>query len=97
MKIREGPDEESGMEFSKFFPSFVWVLRDFSLNFQHLTPRSYLEQSLEESTSALAEEAFIKNSIRRSIKNFFSDLDCFAMVRPVNNEGQLSKIETLNY
>lgn len=33
LKIRDGQGEESGLEFSKFFPSFTWVLRDFSLNF----------------------------------------------------------------
>lgn len=38
MKIRDaagnnGEGEETGLEFNKFFPSFIWVLRDFSLNF----------------------------------------------------------------
>ena len=52
MKIRETTSEETGLEFKQFFPSFVWVLRDFSLNFKLLTPRVYLDQVLESQTSS---------------------------------------------
>ncbi len=95
LKIRD-TQEETGIEFKQYFPAFIWVLRDFSLNFQHLTPRSYLEQCLE-SQRGTSDEVFQKNTIRQSIKNFFSDLDCFTFVRPVNNESQLAHIENMNY
>jgi hypothetical protein len=35
--------------------------------------------------------------VRESIKNFFADLDCFTLVRPVTNEQSLAHIEDLNY
>ena len=35
--------------------------------------------------------------MRESIKNFFADLDCFTLVRPVTNEQSLAHIEDLNY
>lgn len=62
LRIRDG-QEETGMEFSKFFPNFIWVLRDFSLNFQHLTPKSYLEQVLEDQRG-VSDDVFSKNSVR---------------------------------
>jgi hypothetical protein len=32
LKIRD-TQEETGIEFKQYFPAFIWVLRDFSLNF----------------------------------------------------------------
>lgn len=43
------------------------------------------------------DDVFRKNQIRESIKNFFADLDCCTLVRPVNNETQLAHIEDLDY
>ena len=90
MKIRDtGGAEETGIEFKDFFPSFVWVLRDFGLDFKHLTPKAYLSQVLEvqkSSSGLVSDDIFHKNTIRESIKNFFADLDCFTLVRPVTNE-----------
>lgn len=40
---------------------------------------------------------FQKNRVRESIKNFFADLDCFTLVRPVTNEANLAHIEVLDY
>lgn len=101
LKIRDSQQEETGLEFKQFFPSFVWVLRDFSLNFKLLTPKVYLEQALESQSqgrgSLMSDDIFRKNQIRESIKNFFADLDCFTLVRPVTNEGQLAHIEELDY
>ena len=39
---------ETGLEFSSFFPDLCWVLRDFEMEFKSLTPESYLEQCLEQ-------------------------------------------------
>jgi len=47
-EFRFRQQNESGVEFKNFFPDFSWVLRDFSLDFKHLTPESYLEQCLEQ-------------------------------------------------
>jgi len=77
------------------------VLRDFSLNFKLLTPKVYLEQVLETQNGGGGigqdDEVFRKNRVRESIKQFFADLDCYTLVRPVNNEAQLAHIEDLNY
>lgn len=75
------------------------MLRDFGLDFKHLTPRAYLDQILEtqKSNGLESDDIFHKNSIREGIKNFFADLDCFTLVRPVANESQLAHIEDLDF
>ena len=36
-------EEGDSCEFYKFFPQFNWVVRDLSMDFQHLTPKTYLQ------------------------------------------------------
>lgn len=45
----------------------------------------------------MSDEVFHKNQIRESIKNFFADLDCFTLARPLSNEQQLAHIEDMPY
>lgn len=37
-----------------------------------------------------------KNRIRESIKELFPDRDCFTLVRPVNDERELSRLDTVD-
>ena len=83
-------------ELSNLFPSFLWVLRDFSLqlideNDENISPKQYLEKVLE-GTKNINDP---KNKIRRLIKSYFKDRDCFTMVRPLTNENQLQSLEDL--
>lgn len=82
------------------FPSFLWLVRDFTLNIvdksgYSIQPKDYLEQALEllKGSSDAIEN---KNKVRRMIKSFFKDRDCFTMVRPVETEDQLQKLYYLN-
>ena len=86
-------DEGDPDEIAKFFPSFLWVVRDFTLRLldtdgNKINQREYLEQSLREQkgTSDAIEN---KNRIRRMIVSFFKDRDCFTMVRPTEDEKSL--------
>jgi Guanylate-binding protein, N-terminal domain len=36
-----------------------------------------------------------KNRIRRLIKHFFKDRDCFTMVRPVEKETELQSLQSM--
>jgi hypothetical protein len=36
-----------------------------------------------------------KNKIRRMVKHFFVERDCFTLVRPVETEEQLQQLDTL--
>lgn len=38
---------EQGQEFKNFFPHLFWALRDFSTDFKHMDPESYLNNCLE--------------------------------------------------
>jgi len=86
-------------DIQKYFPSFLWVVRDFSLRLidtqqNPISQKQYLENSLQpqKGNSDAIEE---KNRIRRMIKQFFKDRDCFTMVRPVENELDLQKLQSL--
>ena len=54
MQVEEEEDyssdeEGDSSEFYKYFPQFNWVVRDLQMDFEHLTPKSYLMQGLEKS------------------------------------------------
>jgi len=42
-------EDGDSAEFYKFFPQFNWVVRDLNMDFEHLTPKTYLMQGLEKS------------------------------------------------
>ncbi len=99
----QGKDESEiePEEYSKYFPSFVWVVRDFTLQLvdeegESLSPHDYLEKALQpqNGTSEAVEQ---KNRIRRLLKSFFPDRDCCTMVRPLTKEDGLQNLENLDF
>jgi hypothetical protein len=63
-------------------------------NQPQITARDYLETALKPVPgSSPAVEA--KNAIRRSIVQLFPDRDCFTLVRPMNDEVALTRMDTL--
>ena len=95
LKDNDTNEETQPEELANLFPSFLWILRDFSLqliddNGETITPKEYLETVLEGTKNAQDP----KNKIRRLIKSYFKDRDCFTMVRPLTNEGQLQNLES---
>lgn len=59
-------------EYSKYFPSFMWVVRDFSLQLvdaegETITSKDYLEKALHEQ-KGFSEAAEQKNRIRRMLR-----------------------------
>ena len=90
-------DEE---EMAKYFPSLLWILRDFALKLEDnegnvITAKQYLENALmkQKGSSESIEE---KNLVRKMIKTYFLERDCFPMVRPVESESELQKLMTLS-
>ena len=84
---------------SIFFPSFLWILRDFSLDLlddagQRMTASEYLESCL------LPQEGFSsdiqsRNRTRRLLTGFFKERYCATLVRPVESESLLQVADTL--
>ena len=65
-------EETEPEEVAKYFPSFMWVVRDFSLRLlsqdgEQISSREYLEQSLHEQ-KGYSDSIEHKNRIRRLIK-----------------------------
>jgi len=98
LRSSETDDAPAG-ELGQFTPSFLWLLRDFYLQLEEdgrrITPRDYLETALR-AAPGTSEAAANKNRIRESIKALFPDRDCFTLVRPVNDEGQLARLDGLD-
>ena len=97
-------------DYANNFPSFLWVLRDFALELidnqgNKVTTKQYLENALKEENinlisnnsynKGILEEMNKKNDIRKTLKLFFRERDCFTLVRPVYEEKKLKIIDQL--
>ncbi|BDA47092.1 Guanylate-binding protein 1 [Coccomyxa sp. Obi] len=99
IRVRAGSAAgENEAELSNFTPSFLWLLRDFYLTLEEegrtITPKQYLETALQP-IKGQGRSVEAKNAIRESIKALFPDRDCFALKRPMSDEDQLSRLETV--
>ena len=93
----EGAGGDPG-ELDKFFPDFVWILRDFTLNLvdeygNPITEHEYLENALMEEPG-FSEEVFEKNRVRELVTAFFKRRDCCALMRPAEEEEDLNALQT---
>lgn len=97
LKSNVNHDEMDLEEYGKHFPSFMWIVRDFTLQMvdedgDHIEPNQYFENALKEQ-SGFSQAIEQKNRIRRLIKSFFQDRCCYTLVRPVTDEELLQDLE----
>ena len=99
IKIKSVNKSDSEEELSEYFPSLLWLLRDFSLKLEDIngntiTEKQYLENALMniKGNSEIIEE---KNRVRELIKGYFKEKDLFVMVRPVEEETDLQNLQNL--
>ncbi|KAF0699953.1 Aste57867_9503 [Aphanomyces stellatus] len=75
-----------------FFPAFLWVVRDFTLQLEEegraITSRDYLEKALKPQPGS-SDDTQHKNEVRHLLSTFFPARDCITMVRPLNDESRL--------
>ena len=95
----KGNEEVDPEQYSQYFPSFLWVVRDFSLRLEDedgdlITPREYLEKALEPQ-KGFSDAVESKNKIRKMISAFFRERDCFTMVRPLTDDSKLSNLANM--
>ena len=87
--------EDPGTEFNQFFPSFLWVVRDFAVKLERdgrrISARDYLEDALRPE-DGVSEATEAKNAVRMLLRNFFPERDCVTMVRPVSDERSLAAL-----
>ena len=100
IKAQTKAEDAEPEEYSKYLPSFMWVLRDFTLQLldedgEPITSKEYFERSLQPQ-AGYSEAIEHKNKIRRLIKSFFPERDCYTIVRPLTNEEHLQELEKIN-
>ncbi|KAG5855837.1 hypothetical protein ANANG_G00000840 [Anguilla anguilla] len=88
VKSRAG-DEDESTEFMRFFPSFVWAVRDFTLELVHdgkqITADQYLEKALTLKTGH-GKQTVQYNLPRDCLRNYFPTRKCFVFDRPASAE-----------
>lgn len=94
-------DDEDASEFCKIFPSFVWVVRDFTLQLQdedgdEITPTQYLNKSLE-LTNGYDKQTLERNRTRSMLSAFFPERQCVTLVRPIGDEAALQQVDLVPY
>ncbi|XP_072889437.1 guanylate-binding protein 1-like isoform X2 [Hemitrygon akajei] len=99
IQMKSQPDGCNSWNFVRFFPEFVWVIRDLTLdmniNGKHVSPNEYLEHRLKLKDSEIRKQDKEYNELRRCIRNHFPSRCCFAFPFPThpNNVGQLQELE----
>lgn len=92
-------NKELGFDIKRDFPQLVWVLRDFTLDFETNSAQDYLDKCLEDvATEKVQNEKDLadvkaKNKLRKQIKSCFTNRICMAFGRPANDESVLKNIE----
>ncbi|KAI1887371.1 hypothetical protein AGOR_G00189610 [Albula goreensis] len=89
IKVKSGSEgqDETSSKYALFFPSFVWVVRDFTLdlvsNGKKITSDEYLENSMKLKTG-YSKHTAASNDASECIQTFFPKRKCFVMYRPVS-------------
>uniref|UniRef100_A0A8C3WS04 GB1/RHD3-type G domain-containing protein n=1 Tax=Catagonus wagneri TaxID=51154 RepID=A0A8C3WS04_9CETA len=90
----ENDGVEDASEFVSFFPDFIWIVRDFTLelklNGHPVTEDEYLENALK------LIPAQISNLPRECIRHFFPKRKCFVFDRPTHDKDLLADIENVS-
>ncbi|XP_051555404.1 guanylate-binding protein 1-like [Myxocyprinus asiaticus] len=89
VKAQASRDEDETAEFMHVFPSFVWAVRDFTLELKignkPVTSDEYLESALTLKTGSSPQtERF--NLPRRCLRHFFALRKCFVFPRPASTQ-----------
>ncbi|ELR44579.1 hypothetical protein M91_01102, partial [Bos mutus] len=102
IRIKSSPisdDVEDSVEFVRFFPDFVWTVRDFMLELEFdgnpITEDEYLENALKLIPGNENHQIQNSNLPRECIKKFFPRRKCFVFDRPASNRKQLLHLEEI--
>lgn len=99
IQLKSHNSENEKEDPANYFPSFLWIVRDFALkmvdsNGVAITPKDYLEKALE-IQKGVSDSVESKNRIRRLFKHFFKDRECMTLVRPIESEKDLQYINNM--
>ena len=90
---------DSTSDLERFFPSFLWVLRDFALRLEDedgdaISPDEYMNNALQLQPGFSADIAS-RNRVRTSISGFFKNRHCVPLVKPVENDEHLHDLQSV--
>ncbi|XP_043936640.1 guanylate-binding protein 1-like isoform X1 [Protopterus annectens] len=99
IKVKSSLNNESdSCLFARFFPAFIWTVRDFSLKLkwkkQLITEDEYLEHALKLRPGS-SKKVQDYNSTRECIRNYFPSRKCFVFERPTSKTEELQNLEEL--
>lgn len=85
-------------DLAKYFPSLMWILRDFTLQLTDtdgdpISPKEYIEKALSQQRG-FSDGIESKNRIRRLITAFFKQREGATLIRPVSDEYQLQHLQS---
>ncbi|XP_050980226.1 guanylate-binding protein 1 isoform X1 [Labeo rohita] len=90
VKAEGGQDEKESEDFMRVFPSFVWAVRDFTLELKRgdklITSDEYLEGALKLKTGT-SHQTEQYNLPRRCLRHFFAVRKCFVFPRPASTQN----------
>ena len=82
-------------------PKFIWIIRDFTLEKVHpetgeeISSKEYLELCLKNKRCGKGTNE--NNVIRENIIKFFPERDCATLIRHVDSENDLKRLNTIPY
>ncbi len=82
-------------------PKFIWIIRDFTLEKIHpetgeeITSKEYMELCLK--NKRCGKNGNDNNVIRQNIIKFFPERDCVTLIRPVDSEADLKRLNNIPY
>ncbi|KAL1280784.1 hypothetical protein QQF64_015384 [Cirrhinus molitorella] len=90
-------EEEENSKFVQFFPSFIWVVRDFTLELEiegkKVTEDNYLEFALQLKKGVSAKISKY-NLPRQCIRSYFPSRNCFVFPSPASPEN-MKRLESM--
>ena len=90
--------DDSNFDLINYFPTLLWILRDFHLELVDeygikISQDEYLENALKEQVG-FSNDVMERNKIRTLLKTFFKDRHCCTLVRPANSEMDLQNLSS---
>ena len=97
IRIRSNRNDDTG--FDRFFPDFVYVLRDFYLDLEIdrkvVTSDEYLEHSLD-MKKGVSKQVDTFNEIRKCIRKYFTKHMCFTFGFPVGDSKKMKCLDEVS-
>ncbi|XP_062375625.1 guanylate-binding protein 1-like [Sardina pilchardus] len=98
IKIKSTEEEVDDTEFVRFFPNFIWTVRDFTLeqkiDGQDVTDDEYLDYALQLRNGS-SKTVMTYNLPRQCIRNYFPTRKCFTFPFPTHPDN-MSNLESMN-